>query len=61
MIPFFYLNLNIFREWNLIHPNYTKTIQKSNENQKLFSIGKFQSIGKIIFTHMASFILGATL
>lgn len=58
------------KEWNFVHPNSAKS--KLNKMQNMDStadnsnsiIAKYvscDSIGKLLFTHMASFIVGATL
>jgi len=64
------IDLFVKREWNFVHPNSSKSkLRKtmestdemmtiSNGNNKLLSR---ENIGKLIFTHMASFIVGATL
>lgn len=60
------------KEWNFVHPNSSKSkyanfepskpstaaIMETTMSSKLLSR---ESIGKLIFTHMASFIVGATL
>lgn len=58
--------INPPKEWNFVHPNSSKS--KFNKlminNDDISSHSKLiskESIGKLIFTHMASFILGATL
>lgn len=55
------------KEWNFIHPNsaQSKNILKMNAEEDTKGIlAKYvncDNIGKLLFTHMASFIVGATL
>jgi len=62
----------ILREWNFVHPNSANSklnliknsepAEKPDESKSV--IAKYinaDSISKILFTHMASFIVGATL
>lgn len=61
------------KEWNFVHPNSSKSklnnlnkfsedLSASDKNDSLtVKLLSKVSIGKIIFTHMASFIVGATL
>lgn len=63
-------NKKILREWNFVHPNsaQSKNIRKMDaaaaEDDKKGVLAKYvnsDNIGKLLFTHMASFIVGATL
>jgi len=55
------------KEWNFVHPNsaQSKNIRKMDaEEAKKGTLAKYVNcdrIGKLLFTHMASFIVGATL
>ena len=56
------------REWNFVHPNSANSkynnIRKMDTDTNTSFLTKIvsrENISKLIFTHMASFIVGATL